>query len=155
MSDLLSLADLSDLDVTNIKEVRFENVAAGLFMFECLSAGLISVGSDEKPAGSFKCEVKEVQGLLDDSINADKVRGKVHEERIFITDDDPETGIGRIRAFIADAGGNNVGKLGTILSGFVGVRFKGRISHRPDPKDKTRIYANIRFDGIAADSEQV
>lgn len=155
MSDLLSLADLADLDVTNIKEVRFENVAQGLFMFECKSAGLITVGKDEKAAGSIKCEVTEVQGLLNDSINPDKVKGKVHEERIFINDDDPEQGIGRIRAFIADAGGNNVGKLGAILSGFVGARFKGRITHRPDPKDKNRIYSNIRFDGIAEDSEQV
>lgn len=150
---ILSLADLADLDISEIEEVRFENLPAMVAGFEVVSAELAVVGKKEDPVARIKCKVVTVMALVDDSKSPDDLINKTHSESLFIGREKPREGIGRTRAFISDAGGNSAGVFGQVLAGFVGTQFVGRIHHRKGSDGND--YANIRFDGIPEAPESV
>jgi hypothetical protein len=147
-----SLADLADLDISEVAEIRFENLPAGIYGFKVVSAEL-----DEKPnrdnenrmIAIFKFEVVEVNTIIKKGVDKDSLLGKSHTEKLYIV---PETqqkvldGIGRIRAFVSDLGCDSAGKLGDVLAGTVDHTFTGKIAERPNPNDRTQPFAQLKLD---------
>lgn len=142
---MVSLADLASMDVSNVDEVRFEQLPPGIFGFQVEEAELKEVGADNNPILRVKCKVLACDGVTAEGVDPQSLVGKFHTESVFIGLKTPLEGIGRVRAFIKDAGGNNVGTLGAIIEGIKGLQFKGRIHER---KKDGQTYTNIRFDGL-------
>lgn len=114
-----SLADLAGLDVSGIDEIRFERVPDGKYVFRGKE---IRLDEDENDDGDKRfnvfvvSEVVECHVVLEQGVTKEDTIGKTHTERFFVDPTDAATGIGRIRAFIADIGLPNVGALGGMAS---------------------------------------
>ena len=141
--ETISLADLAGVDMDAVSEVRQTLFPAGAFKFRAEPAKLDVYGSgaDRTPVIAFKFKCIDVLSLTDAALSADTVIGKFHQEPILLTE--PMEGLGRTKAFMADTGFKGSGQLEELLSGFSGTEFYARITHRPDKKDTSRIYANI------------
>lgn len=144
-----SLADLAGLDVSDIAEIRFEQLPAGIFDFECKES---SLGENTNKDGEKyyywegKFEVLEVQQLLEQGVDPDKVVGKVHTERKTIDPSNPTEGIGRIRAFVSDVGLDSAGNLGPVVEQLKGHRFRSKIVKRKNKDDPSIEYANLQLE---------
>lgn len=144
-----SLADLADLDVSDIKEIRFETLPQGIFDFVVKNPKL-DEGTDKEQNRIFifsaDCVIEEVVTVLDSSVDKDGLVGKSQNQRQNIDPSDAETGIGRIRAFGTDIGIDSTGKLGDVVARMDGQRFRGKITHTKDRTDPSIVYARLRFD---------
>lgn len=147
-----TLAQLADMDVSGIDEIRSEKLPVGTYAFRVVAAEgpkEAKPDKDENPRAEvlFELEVVEVEKLLkNDGPTPESLIGKKQTERNFITlNSDAEKGIGRIRAFIADIGCNNVGKLGDIITATTGHVFKAGVIHSPDKNDKNVSYARLKL----------
>jgi hypothetical protein len=147
-----SLADLADLDVTDIAEVRFVQIPAGVFDWEVTKADL---AEDEKDGQRrFKAEIQlkilEVKAVLEADVDKESLVGKLHTERFFIkpneSKDKIEEAIGRIRAFVKDMGANNAGKMKDFLPELVGHTFTARIVKQKDRNDPSVTYARLKLE---------
>ena len=146
-----SLADLADLDVSDIEEVRFSSIPGGVFGFEVTEAGL---AEDEKDGNRrFKAEVKlkvvEVKAVLEAGVDKESLIGKEHSERFFVDpskpQEDVQKAIGRIRAFVSDVGMDSKGTLGAIVDSLKGHVSTGKIVKQKDKQDPRIDYARLRF----------
>lgn len=148
-----SLADLADLDVSEIDEVRFETLNQGTYEFEITEAGL-NEGVDKENAKRFDATVTmrviEVKAVLEAGVDKDSLVGKSHTEKFFINPgkpaDEVQKAIGRIRAFVSDVGMDSTGKLGDIVSNLKGHRFRAKIVHQKDKDDKSIVYARLKLE---------
>jgi len=147
-----SLADIADMDVSDIAEVRFEQIPAGVFGWEITESDL---SEDEKDGERrFKAEIVqkiiEVKSVLEQGVDKESLVGKTHTERFFIKPNEPQEevqkAIGRIRAFVADIGGNNVGKLGDIVRGLKGHTYVCKGVKQKDRTDKSVEYFRLKPD---------
>jgi hypothetical protein len=148
MSDF-SLADLADLDVTDIQEIRFETLPQGIFDFVVKNPKLDEgTNKDQEKIFIFTCDcnVEEVVAVLDSNSDSDKLVGKTYKQRQNIDPSNPEEGIGRIRAFGSDIGIDSTGKLGDVVARMDETRFRSKIVHQKDRVDPSIIYARLRFD---------
>lgn len=143
-----SLADLADLDVSGIDEIRFETLPAGIFDF-IIRNPTIDEGTNSEQEKVFYfncgCEVEECVSLLEGGDVA-ALKGKTHNHRQNIEPADPEKGIGRIRAFVSDVGLDSSGKLGAIVENLKDHRFRAKIVTTTDKIDRSRKFANLRFE---------
>jgi hypothetical protein len=147
-----SLADLADIDLTDIAEVRFESLAKGTYEFEVAESNLVSDARDGERR--FKIEVTlkilEMLSSIEPGVNLDAMAGKTHTERFFFYPDRSEEeglkAIGRVKAFIADIGGSLDGKFGDIVRDIKGTQFRGRIEQKPDRNDPSVSYARLRLE---------
>jgi hypothetical protein len=144
-----SLADLADIDVSNIEEVRFQSLPAGAYGFEVIDADL---GEDEKDGArrffaKFEMKIIEVKAVVDPNADKEGLVGKAHTERFFIKtsegEEETKKAIGRIRAFIADIGMPNTGALGPIVRECKGHTFTGKIKKQKDKEDKSIEYSRL------------
>lgn len=147
-----SLADLADVDVSGIEEVRYSTLPAGAFGFQIIEADL---GEDEKDGNrrffaKFDMKVVEVKAIIDPNADKEAVIGKQHSERFFVdpskTEDEVKAAIGRIRAFITDIGMDSAGNLGPIVRNTKDHIFVGKIVKQKDKDDKSVEYARLRLD---------
>lgn len=152
MGEGFSLADLADIDVSEIEEVRFQSLPAGSYGFEVTEADL---AEDEKDGERrFKADIAlkiiEVKAVLEQGVDKESLVGKPHHERFFIDPSKPEDevkqAIGRIRAFVSDVGMDSSGKLGDIVRNLKGHTFVGKIVKQKDKNDKSIEYARLRLD---------
>lgn len=148
-----SLADLADLEVSEVAEIRFENLPAGAYGFRVIEADLDekeNKDGDNRVMAVFKFEVVEVNAVIRKGVDREGLVGKTHTEKLFIVPDEGEKkvleGIGRIRAFVWDLGCDNKGKLGDIVRGTVDHMFSAKIAERPNPNDRTQPYAQLKLD---------
>lgn len=143
-----SLADLADIDVTDIAEIRFENLPDGIFDFIIKSPEL-SDGTNKDQEKIFyfaaKCEVEECVSLLAGG-DVEAYKGKIHNHRQNIEPADAETGIGRIRAFATDVGLDSTGKLGEVVERMKDHRFRCKVVNVNDKTDPSIKYARLRFE---------
>ena len=148
MSDF-SLADLADLDVSEVKEIRFETLPQGIYDFIVKNPKL-DEGTDKEQNKIFiftcDCIIEEVVTVLDPNVDKDSLVGKSYNQRQNIDPSDAETGIGRVRAFVSDVGADSTGKLGDIIARIDEQRFRGKITHSKDRTDPSIVYARLRFD---------
>lgn len=147
-----SLADLADIDVSDIEEVRFTNLPAGSFGFEVGAADLEEYEKDgvRKFRAVFPLKVNEVKAVLEPGIDKESLIGKEHTEKLFIdpTKEEAEVhkAIGRIRAFVTDMGLDSKGKLGDIVRNAKGHVFSAKVVQQADKQDPSIKYARLRLD---------
>lgn len=148
-----TLAQLADMDVSGIAEIRSERFVQGTFGWRVAEAegpvrGKPTDDGTPRALCKFVLECIEVVSLLKPSevANPESLIGKKHTETQFIElGAEYESGVGRTRAFIADIGCNNKGKLGEIVAATVGHVFRAPIVHSANKQDPSNPYARLRL----------
>lgn len=151
-----SLADLAELDASEIAEVRFESLPAGVYTFRGTEAKFEEFENkdDEKRFRLVaKFEVVECHQVLERGIEKEELVGKKHTEKFVIVPAKAAEGIGLIRAWVGDAGLPNGGVLGGVegkepgfVDGLVDHEFKAKIIRRPNKNDPSNPYSSIKLD---------
>lgn len=148
-----SLADLSDLDVSDIEEIRFEVLPQGVFELEVVEAKLeegTNKDGEKRFWALFDFKVVGVKSIITSGVDKEAQEGKKHGEKLWIDPSKPQDevlkAIGRIRAFVADMGMDSEGKLGDIVANCKGHTFTGKITHRQDKDDKSIVYPRLKLD---------
>lgn len=154
MSDaMFSLADLAGLNIDEIQEVRAEILPQGSYEFE-VEESKLEEGTNRDGETRFWAEIKmkviDAISVMPERgqppIDPESLVGKTYTERLYIVPEDAEKGIGRIRAWLADAGLANTGALGDAIEGAVGHRFKAKITHQASKDDKSVKYARLKME---------
>mgnify|MGYP003131557574 CR=1 FL=1 len=150
-----SIADIAGIDMDQVEEYRFQLPPQGAYVWQCQEAGLDTIGQDPgTPAAVMTFKALETHGLvgLNPSEAEQDFVGVEHREVFFLRE---AKDIGRVKAFLVDAGFAATGPFGDMLKRFGDEKttFAGRIKHRPDKNDKDKKYANINLDRKAAPKE--
>lgn len=156
VSQGFTLADLADLDVSDIEEVRFTSLPAGVFGWEVKEAELKEYEKDgeTKYKAEIELEVIEVKAIVpapgETKPTPESLMGKRHIERLTIDPsappEDVQKSIGRIRAWVSDVGMDSKGKLGEIVKNLKGHRFVAKGQRRPDKNDKTQSWFRLALE---------
>lgn len=116
-----SLADIAGLDASEIAEVRFEVLPAGVYTFRGISAVFEdTTNRDEERRVVLVCkmEVTEVHSVIDRDFKTEEAKaelvGKKHTEKFYVVPAKAGEGLGLIRAFIGDIGLPNDGDFGGV-----------------------------------------
>lgn len=151
-----SLADLAGLDASEIAEVRFEQLPAGLYIFRGTEAKLeegTNRDDERRVILKMKMEVVEAKSVLERGIDKDDLIGKKHSENQYIVPEKAAEGIGIIRALYSDIGLPNAGALGGVegqpegfIDGFVGHEFPGKIIKQGRKGDPSTKDSRLRID---------
>jgi hypothetical protein len=148
-----SLADLMDLDVSDIAEVRYESIPAGSYVFEITNADFSELVKDDGKRFVAEVEMKilEVKAVLEPGVDKESLVGKTHREKMFVNpgaeQDKIAAAIGRIRAFVSDVGMDSSGKLGDIVKNLKGHTFgPAKIVKQKDKDDKSIEYARLKLE---------
>ena len=151
-----TLADLADLDVSDIEEVRFTNIPAGIFGWEVKEAELkeYEKDGDTKYKAEIELEIIEVKAVVptpgEEKPSAESLLGKRHIERLVIDPaappEDTQKAIGRIRAWVSDVGLDSTGKLGDIVKNLKGHTFVSKGTRRPDKNDKSQSWFRLQLE---------
>lgn len=140
----MSLADIAGLDVSGVEELRSSQLPAGLFTFEVfraeLSSKMVKEESELRYVSEIELKVIEVDTIVDRDVSAEEVMGKAFTEKFFIDPAEAQKGIGYLKGFVADVGGDNQGAIGGLpeaergadyqpgfLDKLVGHRFKSKV----------------------------
>lgn len=147
-----SLADLAEIDVSDIDEVRFEQLPAGTYDWEVEDTEWEEDTKDGERRFKIgiKFKILECLSSLEPGVDREKLAGKEHTERFFIypkkPKEDTEKTIGRIRAMITDMGLDSAGKLGDIVRNAKGHTFRAKIVKQKDRNDASITYARLRLE---------
>lgn len=148
-----SLAQLADVDVSDIEEIRFVDIPAGIYDWEVIDSTLVEDTKDGERRFKIETSLKiiEVKTILEPGKNADDFLSKTHTERHFIKPKESEEkvkqAIGRYRAFVADMGVDNSGKLGDLVSRVKGHTFTGKIVKQKNKDDPSHPgFARLRLE---------
>lgn len=151
-ADGFSLADLADLDLEGIEEVRFESLPKGVYEFEVAEAKIESDAKDGEPRYKieFGLKILEMLSSIEPGVDLESFAGKTHTERFFIypkkSQEDAAKAIGRVKAFLADMGCATEGKFNPAVLDSKGHTFRGRIEKQKDRNDAAIEYARLRLD---------
>lgn len=161
-----SLAGLANVDMSNIQEVSFEGLPAGLYTFRGIEGKLEKVdNAREEKRGkiSLQCEVVEVKSITERGISQEEwpdYIGKKHRENFWIVPEKAEEGLGIAVKFMRSVGIDTTGKplggcvdeesgdpiIGIIDEFADGVEFPGKITKKPrkgDPATKDSVLTPI------------
>jgi hypothetical protein len=153
-----SLAELADIDLEGIEEVRFESLPKGVYEFEVTRAELASDAKDGEVRYKVEFELKilEMLSSIEPGVDLDKQAGKLHTERYFVypnrTEEEAAKAIGRVKAFLLDMGldlkKNDAGKVqfGDAVRDAKGHTFRARIEKQKDRNDPSVEYARLRLE---------
>lgn len=155
-----SLADIAQLDASEIAEVRFESLPAGVYVFRGESARFedgTNRDDERRVILVTKSEVVEVKSVIDRDYKTEEQRatliGKKHTEKFYVVPEKAAEGLGLIRAFIGDIGLPNDGPFGGvegsepgIVDAFAGHEFTGKIAQRPRKGNPTIKDSSLRID---------
>lgn len=149
----MSLADLADIDVSGVAEVRFELLPTGIYVWEITEADMHE-GHNKDNEKRFHAEVSmkliEVKSVLEAGVDKDSLVGKTYTEKLFLTPGDEQekvmAAIGRIKAFVLDVGGEWSAGLIDNVRNLKGLTFTGKIVHQVDKNDKSVKYARLKLD---------
>jgi hypothetical protein len=151
-----SLADLAALDASEITEIRFEQLPAGLYTFRGVSARFEDTTNrddERRLILVMKMEVVECKSCVERGVNKDELIGKTHTEKQYIVPAKAAEGIGIIRALYADIGLPNAGPLGGVegepegfVDGFVGHEFSGKIIKQARRGDSSTKDSRLRIE---------
>jgi hypothetical protein len=155
--DEFSLADLAGLDVSDIEEIRFETLPAGVYELEVQDAKLnegTNKDGDKRFTAEFSFKVLECKATVKAGVDRETLVGKTHGEKFYIdpskSKEDIAKMIGRIRAFITDMGAESAGTLGDVITNTKGHIFTGKVVEQVDKDDKSISYARLRLDSKKA-----
>lgn len=145
----VSLSDIANLDVSDVKEVRMGILPKLTARFRVTKMELTSRNTKkqgQKPVLAGQFEVVEVHNCLDDEEDVDALVGRKHSEAWFIGVGDPPNpveDIGRWKAFLTDTGFQAVGKTNQICENVIGHEFIATTQHRKDPNDSDITYCSF------------
>lgn len=142
----VSLADLADLDVSDVAEIRFSSLPDGVFDFKVVEADLgegLNRDQEKRFFGQFKFEVVDCIALIDKAESKEAMIGKNHSEKYYIVPSKPEEGIGLLRGAVADMGCENTGPLRPMIQGTIGHIFRAKIKGQKDKVDPSVRYARL------------
>ena len=153
-SGAFSLADLADIDLEGIEEVRFESLPKGTYDWEVTDATLVSDAKDGEPRYKIQFDLKilEMLSSLEPGVDLEKMAGKTHTERFFIypkkSEEDAAKAVGRVKAFLVDMGLELAegSKFGDSVRNAKGHTFRARIEKQKDRNDASIEYARLRLD---------
>lgn len=144
-----TLADLAGLDASEIAEVRFESLPAGLYVFRGEAAQLEDTTNrddERRIVLTVKLEVVECKSVIERGVEKEDLIGKKHTEKFYVVPAKAAEGLGLIRAWIGDIGLPNEGPFGGvegvepgIIDGIPGHEFPGKIikqARKGDPSTK-------------------
>jgi hypothetical protein len=154
-----SLADLADLDATEIAELRRESLPNGAYKFAIESA-VMTEGADKDNVKrfevAFKMKVVECLACTERGVDKESLVGKTHTETKYIKPATAQDDIGYLRGWVTDIGCDSSGRLGGVAGaepGFidntVGHEFDGKIASKPSKTDPTVKYARLVVDARA------
>lgn len=151
-----SLADLAELDASEIAEVRFESLPAGLYIFRGESAEFEETTNKDEERRivlKSKFEVIECKSCLERGVEKEELVGKKHTETQYVVPEKAAEGLGLIRGWIADLRLPNEGPFGGvpgkpegIVDGIVGYEFQAKIVKRPNKNDPSSPYSSMKLD---------
>lgn len=151
-----SLADLAAIDASDIAEVRFESLPAGLYIFRGESASFEDTTNrddERRIVMTAKLEVVECKAVTERGYEKDELVGKKHTEKFYVVPAKAVEGLGLIRAWIGDIGLPNEGPFGGvegsepgIVDGIVGHEFPGKIIKQARKGDPSIKDARLRVD---------
>jgi hypothetical protein len=151
-----SLADLAQLDVSEIAEVRYESLPAGLYTFKGVEVKFEDTTNrddERRLVLTVKLEVVEAKSVVERGVDKEDLIGKKHTEKFYIVPEKAAEGIGLIRAFLADVGLPNEGPLGGVegidpglVDNLVDHEFTGKIIKQPRKGDPSTKDARLRLD---------
>lgn len=151
-----SLADLAELDATDIQELRSEALPAGAYRFSIDSATLtegVDKDQNKRFVVEFKLKVVECKATTERGVDKESLVGKFHTEKRYIRPAHALDDIGYLRGFVTDIGADSTGKLGGVpggepgfIDGSVGTEFDAKIASRPDKTDPTIKYNRLVLD---------
>lgn len=152
-----SLAELGEIDVAQVDELRFENLPKMTGIFEIKDCKIEVIGKDDKPAIVVVAKPTEIHAVLDEAYKTDEEKKKLlekeHREAFFVKDRED---VGRFKAFCVDTGqvdfpskedaakSGVVIKLGQLTEAVKGLKFPGKIEHQPNKNDPNIVYARLR-----------
>ena len=160
MSDLdqeqqeFSLADIAELDASDIAEVRFESLPAGVYVMRGTYAQLTDTTNRDEERRIVlvtKAEVVEVKSVIDRDYKTEEacaeLIGKNHTEKFYVVPEKAVEGLGLIRSFYGDIGLPNEGAFGGVegsepgfIDGFDGYEFTIKIKAGTFNGNKTANY---------------
>lgn len=156
MSDMedFSLAQLADIDVSGVEEVRFELLPQGVYVFEVVESDMhegTNKDGDKRFSAEVSLKIIEVKSILDPGHpDKDAFVGKTQTEKLFINPGDEEKkvmeAIGRVKAFVVDAGGEWGSGIISNVQNLKGLTFTGKIVHQTDKLDKSIKYSRLKLD---------
>lgn len=165
--EMISLADLAGVDLSDIAEQRFSALPEGVYVMRVIAEPnppqfeVIESKGKKKPIVVFYHEVEDCLALKKPEETPEGINsliGKKHRETFFISGD-AKTSLGYIKTFMVDATGNKdqKGDMKSLLLGMVGTKYQCTITHRKDPNDSDKVYVScsrgkIRPLGQAAQS---
>lgn len=161
-----SLAQLAGVDMSDIQEVSFEGLPAGLYLFRGIGGKLEKVENaklEKRGKISTEMEVVEVKSITERGINPEdypEYIGKKHRENFWIVPEKPEEGLGIAVKFFRSVGIDTTRKplggcvdeeSGEPIVGIIdefadGVEFAGKIAKKPrkgDPATKDSVLTPI------------
>lgn len=154
-----SLADIAQIDASEIAEVRYESLPGGVYKFVGESAqfeDMTNRDDERRIVLVLKMEVAEVLSCLDRDYKTPEAQaellGKKHTEKFYVVPEKAAEGLGLIRTLFTDLGLPNDGPFGGVegvegfVDAFVGHEFKGKIVQRPRKGDPTVKDSNLRLD---------
>lgn len=154
--DEFSLADLAELDASEIAEVRFESLPAGIYIFRGESAQFEDTTNkdDERRIVMIaKFEVVECRSCLERGVDKEELIGKKHTEKFYVVPEKAAEGLGLIRGWIADVGLPNEGPFGGvegkepgIVDGIVGHEFQAKIVKQANKNDPSSPFSRLKLD---------
>lgn len=154
MSDIendmgMSLADIAGLDVSDVEELRSSALPAGLYTFEVtktlLETRSVKEDTETRYVAVVELKVIEVDTIVEKGVTESEVLGKTYTENFFIDPAEAQKGIGYLKGFIADVGGDNSGPIGGVegapegfLDRLVTHRFPAKIVKKKDRQGEMR-----------------
>lgn len=147
----ISLADIAGMSIDNIAEVRFEELPAMRAAFALTAFDFQTIGDKEIPVCKLGLKVMQVEAFNDDGDDSDerkeKMVGKSHNETIFIDPKDVATGLGRVKAYLADCGfaweeGVSIGDIGKQAAAS-NIPFIADVKKRKKKDTENEFYTNV------------
>lgn len=141
---MASLADLADINVSEIEAIRSETLPQGIYEFEVTTAGMIEKdNTDGDPVfqSEVECTVLECislidrlpHGVTDKGAYMESLVGKkvMHRNTANKTDskEDFVKALGRMKSTVVDMGGEWGPSIVDNFANLVGVRFKSKMTH--------------------------
>lgn len=144
---IMTLAELGNLDATEIKELRFELFPKAVGMWQIIGGNIELI--NDKPCMWFDVKPVKIDNVVgepgEQAPNPQELLEKVHRESFFPRK--PED-VGRWKAWIIDAGATWQGKASVpdLHSAIAksGMTFPGKIAHQQDKHDKDKKYARLQ-----------
>jgi len=142
----ISLADLAGVNLEEVQEVRGFKFPKGFFKWRVLNSEIKKLG--EKAAIQTECECLQVINCNDPDVQDEAtIPGKKFSHTQFLSDME---GLGRQKAFMADAGFKGSGALGELLNQFTGTEFYGKVVHKRNKDDADNPYVNMDLNSVSA-----